>query len=85
MSVIAPAWLTRHDGALKPGVDGNSCMVLFANLPQYAVVPKPAAGQFACEVIQTINGKRLECPGTFANREEAIGGGLEALRQALGW
>ncbi len=85
MSVTVPDWLTRRGAALKPGIDGNSCMVLFANLPQYAVVPKPAAGKFACEVIQTINGKRLECPGTFATHAEALQGGLEALRQALGW
>lgn len=85
MTVKVPDWLTRHDGVLKPGVDGNSCVVLFANLPQYTVVPQPADGQFACEVLQTINGKLLECPGTFAGREEAIHGGLEALRQALGW
>ena len=85
MSLTVPDWLARHDGALKPGIDGNSCVVLFANLPQYALVPKPAAGQFACEIIQTINGKRLECPGTFATRDQALQGGLEALRQALGW
>ncbi len=85
MSIPAPDWLTRHDGALKPGVDGNSWVVLFADLPQYNVIPRPAAGQFACEVVQTINGKRLDCPGTFATRAGALQGGLEALRQALGW
>ena len=85
MSVATPDWLTRHAGALRSGVDGNSCVVLFANLPQYNVIPKPAVGQFACEVIQTINGKPLECPGTFATRAEALQGGLEVLRQALGW
>ena len=85
MSTPAPDWLTRHDGTLKPAVDGNSYVVLFANLPQYTVAPRPAAGKLACEVIQTINGKRLDCPGTFATHAEALQGGLEALRQALGW
>jgi hypothetical protein len=65
--------------------DGHSATVYFAAQPQYLLEPLPAAGKFACRVTQTINGKRLDGKGTFLTREEALRGGLEELRTALGW
>lgn len=85
MAMTAPDWLTRHGGALRAGVDRNVSVVVFADRPQYAVVPIPAEGTFGCEVIQTVNGKRLASPGIFSSPEDALRGGLEALRQVLGW
>jgi hypothetical protein len=52
---------------------------------QYRLVPVPAAGKFTCQVTQTNNGKRLDRGGIFPTEEDALRGGLEDLRVALGW
>ena len=48
-------------------------------------MPIPAGGKYACRVAQSINGKRLDAGATFATRDEALRGGLDDLRKALGW
>jgi hypothetical protein len=85
MAVMTPDWLTRHDGTLHVGKDGHSASVYFAGSLQYVLVPVPARGKYSCRVTQTINGKRLDGTNTYATLEDAIRGGLEDLRQALGW
>jgi hypothetical protein len=85
MAVTAPPWLTAHEGSLQPSTDGHAWMVMFAGRPLYLLVPVPAKGKFACQVTQTNNGRRLDGPGTYATEEEAVRGGLEDLRKALGW
>jgi hypothetical protein len=85
MAVAAPEWLTRHGGGLRLGPDGLSWFVLLDGEPQYQLVPRPAVGKYWCEVTQTINGRLIESPGTYASADEAVAGGLEALRKALGW
>jgi hypothetical protein len=85
MAVTTPTWLTQHDGTLRVGEEGKSASVYFAGALQYLLVPVPAKGKYSCRVIQTINGKRLDGSNTYASAEDAIRGGLEDLRQALGW
>ena len=80
-----PDWLARHGGSLKPVADGPGCYVYFDGQPQYFILPRPAAGKYACEVTQGINGKRLEKNKTYATAEQAVRGGLDDLREALGW
>jgi hypothetical protein len=80
----APDWLTRRGGVLRPGV-GNSWYVVFDREPQYALRVVPAGGKHTCLVTQTVSGKRLDKGMVFATAEEALRGGLEELRQALGW
>jgi hypothetical protein len=60
-------------------------MVLLGKEPQYLLIPVPIAGRFGCAVMQTINGKRLDGTGTYPTEDEALRGGLEDLRKALGW
>jgi hypothetical protein len=43
------------------------------------------AGKFGCSVTQTVNGKRLDSGASYATLEDALRGGLEDLRKALGW
>ncbi len=81
----APDWLTKRGGSVRPGIDDCSWFVCFDGAPQYELTPIPAAGKFACEIRQTINGKRLDGTGTYPTRDDAIRGGLENLRDALGW
>ncbi len=85
MAVTTPDWLAQHGGELRASKDGHSWTVYFAGEPQYIVLPVPAAGKFTCRLTQTINGKRLDTPTTYATLEDAARGGLEDLRQALGW
>ncbi len=85
MAVTTPDWLTNHGGELHLGKTGYSASVFFAGQLQYVLVPTPAKGKFGCRVSQTINGKRLDDAGTYASTDDALRGGLEVLRQSLGW
>jgi hypothetical protein len=85
MAVATPEWLTKHDGELACGQDGQTCVVYLAGEPQYALFVLPAAGKLTCEVKQTNNGKRLESAAVYPTIDEAARGGLEDLRKALGW
>jgi hypothetical protein len=85
MSVTAPEWLSKHDGELRPSKDGQTYLVFFAGQMQYVLALVPAEGKFACRVTQTINGRRLDSGASYATPDEALRGGLEDLRKALGW
>jgi hypothetical protein len=85
MVVSTPDWLKQHGGELRPSKDGHSWTVYFAGEPQYVLIPVPARGAFSCRVSQTINGKRLDGQAAFPTLEDAVRGGLEDLRKALGW
>lgn len=84
-TITTPDWLTRHHCDLQAGVAGHTWFVLLRGEPNYELKVRPAAGKFACEVVQTINGRRLDSKTTFATEEDALRGGLEDLRKALGW
>ena len=85
MTVTVPDWLKSRGGELKPSKDGHSCLVYFAGQPQYLLEPVPAKGKFGCRIIQSVNGKRLDGDGVWGSRDEALAGGLNVLREALGW
>jgi hypothetical protein len=85
MPVTAPDWLEKHAGRLLPSKDGRSWLVYVGDEPQYLLMPTPAKGEFCCRVSQTINGQRLDGEGTYPSPEDAVRGGLEDLRKALGW
>jgi hypothetical protein len=85
MAATIPTWLSQHGGSLREGSDRHSWFVYFAGEPQYRLKPIPAAGRFGCEVEQTVNSRRLDGPDTFSTSDEALQGGLEVLRQKLGW
>ena len=83
--MTAPDWLTQRGGSLKLGSDGKTWFVVFAGQPNYSLIEVPVAGKSGCAIRQTINGKRIDCAGIFASKDEAISGGLDELRKALGW
>ncbi len=85
MVVQAPEWLTQRGCELRASQNGKSWTVYLRGEPQYLLVLVPASGQHSCRVTQTNNGKRLDNGGVFATPEEAVRGGLEDLRKALGW
>lgn len=85
MAVTAPDWLSSRGGSILESRDGHSWSVHLRGEPQYLLEPLPAQGKFSCRILQTINGKRLDGGGTWASHEEALKGGLEELRNSLGW
>jgi hypothetical protein len=85
MAVTTPDWLVQHGGELRGSRDGHSWLVYFAGEPQYLLQPLPAAGQFCCRVAQTVNGRRLDGGAVHPTLEDAVRGGLDDLRKALGW
>jgi hypothetical protein len=85
MAVTSPDWLTQHGAELRPSKDGKAYTVYVAGQPQYLLLPVPAKGKHGCRVSQTINGKRLDGAGTWPTLDEAVRGGLDDLRKALGW
>jgi hypothetical protein len=80
-----PEWLTRREGALRRGSDGQTWFVVLNGKPQYSIVPVPVNGRFAARIQQTINGQQIPSAGMHATKEEAISAGLEELRKTLGW
>jgi hypothetical protein len=85
MALSAPGWLTKHSGSLQRCPDASSWVVVFDGQPQYVLKPVPAAGKYSCQVMQSINGRRLDSGGIYPSAEEALTGGLEDLRKVLGW
>lgn len=85
MALTTPDWLTKHNAALTPAVDGHSWIVYFGKKPEYVLTPVPVAGKHGCSIVQTVNGRRLPSAGTNSTAEDAIRGGLEDLRKVLGW
>jgi hypothetical protein len=81
----APDWLARRGAALRRGLSEASWLVLFDRTPQYRLDVRPAMGRFACAVTQTVNGRRLDRGGNFSDADAALQGGLEDLREVLGW
>jgi hypothetical protein len=85
MSVSTPDWLARHGGELRANPDGQSYAVYFGPVLEYVLHPFPVQGKFGCRVKQTINGKHLESGAPHPTEDDAVRGGLEDLRRALGW
>ncbi|OWK35959.1 hypothetical protein [Fimbriiglobus ruber] len=80
-----PEWLAMRDGTLKSGVRDHTVLVMLTNQPQYRLEVRPANGKFACAVSQTNNGKRLDDTSTYPTPDAALTGGLEQLKNKLGW
>ncbi len=81
-----PDWLKLHDGSLRPGLGGGTVLVMLGGQPQYRLDVRPAKGEFTCAVMQTVNGRRLDDERTtYPTPDAALAGGLEQLRNKLGW
>ena len=85
MATTVPEWLTKRGGSLTPGVNKDMLFVLIGGSPQYKVEARPAAGQFICAVQQSVNGKRLDDATAYSTADAALAGGLEQLKNKLGW
>ena len=84
--MTVPDWLQTRGGALKPGVRPETTFVMVEGNPLYKLEVRPAGGTFACAVSDTASGKRLDDPkAAYADAPAALAGGLDQLRNALGW
>ena len=84
MTSAQPDWLTRRQGELRAGVSGTWLVVLSTS-QQYKLDVRPAQGKFTCVILQSNNGRRLDKAAEYADAGAALQGGLDELRQALGW
>ena len=80
-----PDWLTRRDGSLAAGLTDQTLYVRVGGEPHYRLDVRPAGGKFACAVTQTVNGRLLGDDAKYDSVEAALAGGLETLRNRLGW
>ena len=86
MPVPAPDWLTKRDGGLSPGVRDHTLFVTVSKKPLYRLEARPAKGQYECLVTQTVNGKLIDdASAVYPSADAAFAGGLERLKQRLGW
>jgi hypothetical protein len=84
--MTVPDWLAMRAGTIQPGICPETVFVLIGCQPLYKLEVRPAEGRFACAVVSTANGHRLDNTGTiYASFDEALAGGLEQLRERLGW
>lgn len=80
-----PEWLKLRDGTLRPGVFDTTVLVLLGGTPQYRLDARPGGGQYICNVIQTINGRMVGNDTKYPTKDAAWAGGLDTLRETLGW
>jgi hypothetical protein len=81
-----PDWLAKRDGSLAPGLRDHTLVVSVSNKPHYRLDARPAMGRFACVVTQTQNGKPIDDgAAVYPTADAAFAGGLDRLKQRLGW
>jgi len=85
MALEIPSWLAQRNGALQAASDGSAWFVLLSGRPQYSLAPVPVRGKYGCTIKQANNGRLIESSGVYSSADEALRGGLEDLRKALGW
>jgi hypothetical protein len=85
MATTTPEWLAQRGVRLQASKDGQSWLVYLGPEPQYLLQAVPAKGQFSCRITQTINGRRLDSGAAYPTLDDALKGGLDELRKALGW
>ncbi len=84
-TIAAPDWLSLRGGELRRGGGDGIWLVLLAGAPQYRLEVRPAKGKSTCAVVQSNNGRRLDKGNDYPDASAALTGGLDELRQALGW
>ena len=85
-SKVVLDWLAKRGGVLERGVNAETRFVLIDGAPLYKLEVRPAEGRFTCAVTDTASGRRLDsADATVGAFDEALAGGLEQLRERLGW
>src|SRR5262249_32599477 len=85
MPASTPDWMSQRGAALRESKDRHSWLVYLGKEPQYLLLAVPVRGKYGCRISQTVNGKRRDGPDGCQTSDEALRGGLDQLRKALGW
>jgi len=81
-----PDWLSKRGGVLQPGAQTFVTFVTLGGAPQYKLEVRPAGAAYTCYVLQSVNGRRVDDgKGSYPTAAAAVAGGLDQLRNALGW
>ncbi len=84
-----PEWLQRHGGELRPSVVPPGLLVYVDGKPLYRLEVRPCRGRLSCAIVDLVSDRRIDPSGgevpVYATEAEAFRGGLEQLRQYLGW
>ncbi len=83
--LATPDWLKRRQGDLQRGLNERTYLVLLNGKPVYKLVAVPAAGKHTCAITLTVSGKRVDQGRHYDTIEAALQGGLDELREQLGW
>lgn len=83
--MTTPDWLANRVGGIIPGLNERTWLVTLNGHPMYKLVAVPAKGKFTCAITQTNNGKRIDRGLEYASWNEALQGGLNELKERLGW
>ncbi len=83
--MTAPDWLVTRVGGIVPGLNERTWTVTVNGNPLYKMVAVPAKGKFTCAITQTNNGKRIDKGVEYTSLNDALQGGLNELRERLGW
>jgi hypothetical protein len=80
-----PDWLVKREGAFRTGLSPQTWLVTIHGEPLYRLFVTPAKGVHACAITQMNNGSRLDSGKTYPTIESAFAGGVDELREKLGW
>ncbi len=83
--MTSPDWLSKREGGIAPGLDPQTKLVTLQGHPLYRLFATTAKGQMTCVITQTNNGERLDGGKSYPNVDAALTGGLDELREKLGW
>ena len=83
--MTAPDWLNKREGGLAAGLDAQTWLVTLQGQPLYRLFATTAQGKLTCVVTQTNNGERLDGGKSYVDVAAALKGGLDELREKLGW
>ncbi len=84
--MTVPDWLQARGGSVQAGVRPETVFVMLDTHPLYRLEVRPAEGKFVCAISLTNNGRRLDDPKVaYADSSAALTGGLDQLRNVLGW
>jgi hypothetical protein len=78
-------WLQVRQAEIKPSANGQSWLLYQGGQFLYAIVALPADGQYTNKIMESNNGNQIQKGKIFSTSLEALNGGLEELREYLGW
>jgi len=83
--MLTQDWLTIRDAEIRPSANGQSWLVYQGGKFLYVIAAIPADGKFSNKIMVSFNGHQIQKGQIYETAQEALEGGLEELREYLGW